>query len=41
MLHAADAIEAEIVIAIYANDIEKNKLRGDLGITYDDGRACA
>jgi uncharacterized protein (UPF0371 family) len=27
--------QAEIVIAISANDIEKNKLRGDLGITYD------
>ena len=27
--------EAEIVIAINANDIEKNKVRGDLGITYD------
>ncbi len=27
--------EAEIVIAISANDIEKNKVRGDLGITYD------
>ena len=26
---------AEIVIAISANDIEKNKKRGDLGITYD------
>ena len=26
---------AEIVIAISANDIEKNKVRGDLGITYD------
>lgn len=26
---------AEIVIAICANDIEKNKIRGDLGITYD------
>ena len=26
---------AEIVIAINANDIEKNKVRGDLGITYD------
>ena len=26
---------AEIVIAICANDIEKNKVRGDLGITYD------
>ena len=26
---------AEIVIVISANDIEKNKLRGDLGITYD------
>ena len=25
----------EIVIAICASDIEKNKLRGDLGITYD------
>ncbi len=27
--------QAEIVVAINANDIEKNKLRGDLGITYD------
>ncbi len=27
--------EAEIVIAINAADIEKNKVRGDLGITYD------
>lgn len=27
--------EAEIVIVISANDIEKNKRRGDLGITYD------
>ena len=27
--------EAEIVIAINATDIEKNKVRGDLGITYD------
>lgn len=27
--------EAEILIAINANDIEKNKKRGDLGITYD------
>ncbi len=27
--------EAEVVITINANDIEKNKLRGDLGITYD------
>ncbi len=27
--------QAEIVIAINANDIEKNKVRGDLGITYD------
>ena len=26
---------AEIVIAINASDIEKNKIRGDLGITYD------
>ena len=26
----------EIVIAVNANDIEKNKVRGDLGITYDD-----
>ena len=26
--------QAEIVIAINANDIEKNKRRGDLGITY-------
>ena len=27
--------EAEIVLVINANDIEKNKVRGDLGITYD------
>jgi uncharacterized protein (UPF0371 family) len=27
---------AEIVIAVSAVDIEKNKIRGDLGITYDD-----
>lgn len=29
------ADQVEIVIAINASDIEKNKLRGDLGITYD------
>ena len=29
------ADQAEIVIAINAADIEKNKVRGDLGITYD------
>ena len=27
--------QAEIVIVINAGDIEKNKVRGDLGITYD------
>ena len=27
--------QAEIVIVISAKDIEKNKIRGDLGITYD------
>ncbi len=27
--------QAEMVIVINANDIEKNKVRGDLGITYD------
>ena len=27
--------EAEIIISINTNDIEKNKVRGDLGITYD------
>ena len=27
---------AEIIIAISANDIEKNKVRGDYGITYDE-----
>lgn len=27
--------QAEIIIAINANDIENNKIRGDLGITYD------
>lgn len=33
LLHLAD--RAEIVIAINACDIEKNKIRGDLGISYD------
>ena len=28
--------QAEIVIVISAADIEKNKIRGDLGITYDE-----
>ena len=28
--------QAEIVIVISANDIVKNKMRGDLGISYDD-----
>lgn len=28
--------EVEIVITINANDIEKSKVRGDLGITYDE-----
>ena len=27
--------QAELVIVINADDIEKNKVRGDLGITYD------
>ena len=27
--------DAEMIIAINANDIEKNKIRGDIGITYD------
>jgi len=27
--------QAELVIVISAEDIEKNKIRGDLGITYD------
>ena len=30
------AEDVEIIIAINANDIEKNKVRGDLGITYDE-----
>ena len=33
LLQLAD--QAEIVIAINAEDIERNKVRGDLGITYD------
>lgn len=33
LLQLAD--QAEIVIAINAADIEKNKVRGDIGITYD------
>ena len=28
--------EVEIIVAICANDLEKNKRRGDLGISYDD-----
>lgn len=28
--------QAEVVIAISASDIERNKVRGDLGITYDN-----
>ncbi len=28
--------DVEIVLVINANDIEKSKIRGDLGITYDD-----
>ena len=28
--------DVEIVIAVNANDIEKSKVRGDLGITYDE-----
>ena len=28
--------DVEIVIAINANDIERSKVRGDLGITYDE-----
>lgn len=27
--------QAEIVICVYAGDIERNKIRGDFGITYD------
>ena len=27
--------DVEIVVAICAGDIEKNKMRGDLGISYD------
>ena len=28
--------DVEIIVVINANDIEKSKLRGDLGITYDE-----
>ena len=35
MLQSLSA-DAEILITINAGDIEKNKVRGDLGITYDD-----
>ena len=38
LLQLAD--QAEIVIAISAADIEKNKIRGDLGITYDVDVLC-
>lgn len=30
------ADDVEIIVTINANDIEKNKVRGDLGITYDE-----
>ena len=30
------ADDVEIIVAISANDIEKSKVRGDLGITYDE-----
>ena len=30
------APQAEIVMVVSAEDIEKNKIRGDLGITYDN-----
>ena len=33
--------DAEIIIAISADDIERNKRRGDLGITYDDRKVPA
>ena len=33
--------QAEIVIVISAGDIEKNKVRGDLGITYACGCASS
>ena len=36
MLQQSLAEDVEIIIAINANDIEKNKVRGDLGITYDE-----
>ena len=28
--------DVEIILTINANDIERSKIRGDLGITYDD-----
>ena len=28
--------DVEIIVSINANDIEKSKMRGDLGITYDE-----
>ena len=34
LLQLAD--QAEVIIAINAGDIEKNKVRADLGITYDE-----
>lgn len=34
------ADDVEVIIAINANHIEKNKARGDLGITYDE-TSCA
>ena len=35
------ADDVEVIIAINANHIEKNKARGDLGITYDERMCCA
>ena len=32
--------QAEILICVYAGDIERNKIRGDYGITYDMDVFC-
>ena len=38
---SALANDMEILIAVSAEDIERGKVRGDLGITYDGRRRCA
>ncbi len=33
--------KAEIILCIYAGDIERRKIRGDFGISYDSDALCS